>query len=444
MERRVYRIRKRDKPMIVYIGLDFGTSYTKAAYYLGAGRKGIVTFSKDKEAEFLPSVVYYDKNKKTLSMQVQSSQAEEIRYFKYTMLKGEALFYNAEKKSFNNEYSNFYELCSVYFLSQCLLLIKDHLQKENPEVNFKWNINMGVPLDNFSESNDKYLYDRVLKAAYDIFQENIRGTMCLSDVYKYYSHDYEEHSSLKTFPELYAEAFPLLKDTSVQDGLYIIIDIGGGTVDAACLRIAPRNEEDSKRTIEFITKMVVPYGLEILQAGVSRKQNKILNLEEYNKILDNVKDKMPEEKWPYKFDVDPFDALCKIFNGMLIDKKEEIKKNYGNKDSIDIPYVFTGGAADVSWYKNAIHTCISPLRGGGIKDLVSKKIKDILSSSHTQNLPKERLLIAESLACRPSEIPDIKGFPWHYPTDEKRKECEPGESTREEKLEDIQRERYAK
>lgn len=444
MERRVYRIRKRDKPMIVYIGLDFGTSYTKAAYYLGAGRKGIVTFSKDKEAEFLPSVVYYDKNAKTLSMQVQSSQAEEIRYFKYSMLKGEELFSNAVKKSFNNEYSKFYELCSVYFLSQCLLFIKDHLQKENPEVNFKWNINMGVPLDNFSESNDKYLYNRVLKAAYDIFQENIRGTMNLSDLYKYYSHDYEEHSSLKTFPELYAEVLQLYNDTSVQDGLYIIIDIGGGTVDAACLRITTGNEECSDRSIEFITKMVEPCGLEVLKAGVSRKQKKILPQKEYFELLDKIKDKMCKEDLPYEFDEDPFDDLCSKFNEMLMKKKNEIKKSYGLKDYIDIPYIFTGGAADVNWYKNAIHTCISPLRGGGIKGLILKKITDILSSTYTHNLPKGRLLIAESLACRPSAIRDIKGFPWHYPTDEERKEWESVESTREDKLEDIQREQYAK
>ncbi len=77
------------------LGLDFGTSFTKASYSI-KGDSGRITFNLGKDTK--PSVVYFDENNLTLSMFKTSDSLKQIHYFKATMAKNKKYVILKENK----------------------------------------------------------------------------------------------------------------------------------------------------------------------------------------------------------------------------------------------------------------------------------------------------------------------------------------------------------
>ncbi len=113
----------------VYIGLDFGTTFTKAAYEISPSNvhaKYSIKFGQgnSKEAYYLPSVLYFDKSTAQLHIFNDTGTLEEIRYFKYNMI-SDALQKNKviNAASFGTRIAK-EQLCCVFFLSYVIHLIQ--------------------------------------------------------------------------------------------------------------------------------------------------------------------------------------------------------------------------------------------------------------------------------------------------------------------------------
>ena len=81
---------KRIQKTSVYIGLDFGTTFTKAAYEIAPSNVHIkysVRFGQcgNNEDYYLPSVLYFDPKAQKLKIFDLEEDCEEIRYFKYNI-----------------------------------------------------------------------------------------------------------------------------------------------------------------------------------------------------------------------------------------------------------------------------------------------------------------------------------------------------------------------
>ena len=83
----------------VYVGLDFGTTFTKAAYEIAPSNvhtKYSVCFGNQGTpgSYYLPSVVYFDPQTEELKIKKDCDSCVEVRYFKYNMI-SDALKKNA-------------------------------------------------------------------------------------------------------------------------------------------------------------------------------------------------------------------------------------------------------------------------------------------------------------------------------------------------------------
>ena len=167
----------------VYIGLDFGTTFTKAAYEIAPSNVHIkysIRFGQNDKNEdyYLPSVLYFDPKMQKLKIFDPDENCEEIRYFKYNMI-SDAL----KKNEVLNDPSVVTksvkeELCSVFFLSYVIYLIRNavyqNFSNTKEAENTVWYINMGVPLEAHKDDKRALVYKHVLEVAY-LLEQKLHG-----------------------------------------------------------------------------------------------------------------------------------------------------------------------------------------------------------------------------------------------------------------------------
>lgn len=265
---------------------------------------------------------------------------------------------------------------------------------------------MGCPIDNYGEKN-KGIYDTVLKLGYQLSLNGFEDGMTINALHDFYEQNKNcSFSNLQTIPELYAEALWFIEQPSTGEGIYTILDVGGGTVDFASILVR-RTEEGEKQTTIY-SQNVMALGVEVLlqfmYPQVYKTQREVCIKELKNKSV-----KMPygwkpeynqkrELKKAHEFDVKFAEGIAEVKerNRHLMD--EQYKKNI-------LPYYSFGGGADFRWYHSVIESHNTLFDKANIPPL--KKQPVILNG-----ILDNRLIIAEQLTR--SNFPEIEGFPWEF------------------------------
>lgn len=266
---------------------------------------------------------------------------------------------------------------------------------------------MGCPVDNFS---DKYkgAYDKAIAVAYQLSDVLTNDGMTIGDLFSYYdSHSQKEIPNIQTIPELYAEALWFIEQPSTGEGIYTILDIGGGTVDFASIAVS-RTEEGEKKT-KIYSQNVMPLGIEILL--------QYMYPNEYNLKRDSCIEYLKTNNvhmpfgWEPKHNIDrklkkahEFDV--KFASGIAEVKERNISlMEEQNSKRKEIPYFSFGGGADFNWYHSIISSHSYAFSKTNIPPLKRKTVQ-------LNNIPHNRLIIAEQLTR--SSFPEIEGFPWQF------------------------------
>ncbi len=371
----------------VFIGIDFGTSYTKVSYSYAPTQTPQIETIKWEDDYFKQTILYLQNNR--LCFDKPSGDFKEVKYFKYSIVEN-TLKNNAEKTV-----NSFEEMCCVYFLAQVIKRAVDVIQKNLRIINIdniKISINMGVPLENFYEEtnkNNKGLYQEILENAIllaggsKIKSEIPVNQVLISNLDSVYSEILQKKAVLKwtanVYPELAAELLLYHQSKFVADGIYAIIDIGGGTVDMALFQ-----KQTAFHTkvpdMNCLAQKVLPYGIEIL----------------YKNRSSISKQKFQE-----------------VFCSMLMNSKKSMDVHYNELKKIDV--FFLGGGAYDSWYINGISETKHRLMRGGIPELkFSKSLDDFIQSEEFLIRKNQRLIISQMLARHYDDISDVKGFPDFY------------------------------
>lgn len=371
----------------VFIGIDFGTSYTKVSYsYAPTQVPQIETIKWDND--FFKQTVLYVQDER-LFFEKPTGNFKEVKYFKYSIIEKKL------KNTAENTVNNFEEMCCVYFLAQVikrsLKIIQQNLNISNLD-DIKVSINMGVPLENFYEDankNNKGLYQEILEDAIllaggsRIRAEIPENQVLISNLDSVYSEILQKKAILKwaahVYPELAAELLLYHQSKFVADGVYAIIDVGGGTVDMALFQ-----KETSGYTknpyMYCLAQKVLPYGVEILQESsnsVSADQFKI------------------------------------EFSSMLMNSKDYLGVNYTNYKKLDV--FFLGGGAGNPWYSNNIESTKNRLRATVIPPLeFARSIEEFIPSEEMLLQKNQRLIISQMLARHHDDIDSVRGFPDFY------------------------------
>lgn len=288
-------------------------------------------------------------------------------------------------------------MCCVYYLAQIIRRTLKKIQEKLHITNMdelRISVNMGVPLENFYQEenkNNKGKYQDILEDAIllaggckvkAILPQN---QVLITNLDSVYSEMQEKKAKLNwtvnVYPELAAELLLYHQSDFVKDGVYAIIDIGGGTVDMALFQKITSNAT-KKPNMYCLEQKVLPYGVEILQNAP-----------------DTISDKQFKQ----------------VFAQMLNESKRYLDVNYSQYTKIDV--FFLGGGSNNSWYINNVKnmTVEYKLERSGIPDLeFSRSINDFIQSEEKLLQKNQRLIISQMLARHRDEIDNVKGFPDFY------------------------------
>lgn len=381
----------------VYIGLDFGTTYTKISFkVIRDGVQGLDQGSniysispKDCNepifnGNYYPSTLWYNPNNEILQFLPEEGLVE-VKYFKYTIISRE-LRTDVGGESLKNNTSR---LCAAFYLASLIKRIKVFVSESKETKNFTelvWHINMGVPLNQFRAGLDS-AYDEVLQIAW-VLHEKVSDQITIQELDKLYSQFKETiktkwNDNLHTIPELYAEILLFLRASQTPNGLYTVVDIGGGTVDIA---VFLKRIENRIPKIRCISQIVSSIGNEILQKDGKAEYIK----QEMNKTYGT--------------------ALMTAYKN----HKTELQtlKNNGKTHQI----FFLGGARDVKLYPTCI-TFMAEIHHAAVNIPCMEKC-DILKFLEQQakklrlNVLNNRLVISQMLTIPFSMIPQLDGVSW--------------------------------
>ena len=422
---------KRVQKTSVYIGLDFGTTFTKAAYEIAPSNVHIkysIRFGQcDKNEDYyLPSVLYFDPKMQKLKIFDPDENCEEIRYFKYNMIsdalkKNEVLNDSSVATESVKE-----ELCSVFFLSYVIYLIRNavyqNFSNTKDAENTVWYINMGVPLEAHKDDKRALVYKHVLEVAY-LLEQKYHGKTEI-DIHEldafYVEHSKESNPNINILPEIYAEVLLYQQYLNTPAGFYTVVDIGGGTEDIATfLKMSGRFGEQ----VDCLAQNVIGYGYDSL----SEKIVKNIDTESTQKakaLLTRTVDFNNDENLQFKVPREvSFEKLkdarreCRTLFGTCVQKARK-KRTEVLQQTVDarLPmHVFVmGGARSVEFYRASIEYMKKAQGNAGIPFFKDSDIFDYVGKNTRLEIRNDQRLVISQMLAQPFEmIPEITNMPWN-------------------------------
>ena len=398
-----------DSEKVVIVGIDFGTSFTKVCINQERGNKYFLKFNVDDEQSyFIPTELYYDSNSNKVFFN-KSPDKEILKYFKYSMIHSDLVTSELLTKNNPAMKPKAEFLCSIYYLASLIKEIKRQIENALKATEIKYHFNMGCPIDNWKDENKK-VYDTVLNLGCKLSEEEFEDGITMESLCQFYYENKDvTFTNLQTVPELYAEALWFIEHPSTGEGIYTILDIGGGTVDFASIFVSRMSDGEKQTTI--YSQGVMPLGIEVLLQFMypqDYKTNRDKCIEELKKTSVNMPFGWEEKhnadrklKKAHEFDVEFAKRIAEVK-----ERNRKLMDGQFKKKNCSLPYYTFGGGTDFEWYHSIIDSHNFAFSKANIPPLRRQSfiLNDILHN---------RLIIAEQLTR--SSFPEIKEFPWKFP-----------------------------
>ena len=265
--------------LVLNLGIDFGTSFTKVCFRdVARDRSEIVTFTDEVthlEEALLPTKIgilpdgtliagLTASEWKPYENQVQTT----VEFIKMRLanfdLPQSAESWQLKKLPGLRDAETIENLCA-YYLNRVMTRAKDWIRHNKPEliINQKidWAANVGVPVE-YCDSPAKNRFEKVLSLAWLLSNEPQTEQMTienLRDRIKPLRATLEETAiDCHAIPEIAAEVWSLLNSREVDEGFYVLFDVGDGTLDGSSFRYW--NDEGEKK-VDFFFGKVNPLGV---------------------------------------------------------------------------------------------------------------------------------------------------------------------------------------
>jgi hypothetical protein len=354
----------------IYIGVDFGTSFTKAA--VGFMDKiypvdwaGVSNFN---QKYLLPSEysIFSDES-------IFIGQHPKANYLN---LKGDLKLPFINNKNLNSEHidqaSIFLALIIRYIRGWTYQSYSNLLNKKN----IRWHLNLGAPSNGLEDSSLKNIYLSLAKYSWDRSVLDKIGFLQYSN---YNSHrECLDLISVEIFPEFVAQMAGYMQSSQRLSGLHALIDVGGGTLDVVTYIV--HQDQEKEDVFPFLVPEVKPMGTQILNLKRFEikevRQNK-LAIDELAPILDAYSfakfASVPSKLVTNVDDIFSEKISELITNVFRLTKNRRYRLS--NAWETGVRTFFTGGGSNSSFYKNAINNAKSQSKGGLILTLLPKHPK---------------------------------------------------------------------
>jgi uncharacterized coiled-coil DUF342 family protein len=261
------------------LGIDFGTSFTKVCFRdVARVRSGIVTFTDEfthLEEALLPTKIGILADGTLITGltasewqryedQVQTTvEFIKMRLAEFDLPQGVGSW-QLEKLPGVSDAKTVENLCA-YYLSRVITRARDWIRLHKPEliINQKidWSANVGVPVE-YCDSKAIARFETALSLGWLLSNEPLTEPMTMQTL----------HDRLETLratleetaidchavPEIAAEVWALIDSREVDEGFYVLFDVGDGTLDGSSFRYW--NDEGEKK-VDFFSGKVNPLGV---------------------------------------------------------------------------------------------------------------------------------------------------------------------------------------
>ena len=409
------------------LGIDFGTSFTKVCFRdVSTDRSEIVTFTDEVthlEEALLPTKIGFLSDGtlmagltaaewKPYENQVQTTvEFIKMRLANCDLPQG-AESWQLKKIPELSEDETIENLCA-YYLSCVMTRAKNWIRQNKPELiinqKIEWSANVGVPVE-YCDSPAIKRFQKVLSLAWLLSNEPQTEQMTienLRDRMKPLRAALEETAiDCHAIPEIAAEVWSLLNSREVDEGFYVLFDVGDGTLDGSSFRYW--NDEGEKK-VDFFSGKVNPLGV----TAFSQRLAQELGVEDID-----IKETVCGNSTRY-FDRCEASTARKeiqrlvdkvVREGSLRYREHGFRLVYGSRTTLDI--LIGGGGGQTLFYKQAIKSTHQDSQHAqfGIPEYVVRSLpspKDLETNGISKH-EFHRFAVAYGLSIPEGEQPELR------------------------------------
>jgi len=309
-------IKSLDEKLHVQVGIDFGTSCSKACYQIQDGREKVYLIDfkhhlKSFPSYAIPSVLIGDEQNQ-ICIGEEAGEAVEagkwgigLRNFKTLLasVQNEAFVDKVSASRFNEnlqllgldkEGVGVSEVASLY-IAYMMRRCRDFLKSQYVGRELHINYNVCIPIDYAEDNLVKKDFEKMLAVAQELdrFWEQEKGESrsllrLASELKDQCVYD-ETKMNVFAIPEAVAELAGYRMSADRDAGLYVLIDIGSGTTDVSIFRL----ERGVKERIQWLSSDAIPMGMYQLEKLVVKaliKQGRNDSLGEVYRAFENFKE----------------------------------------------------------------------------------------------------------------------------------------------------------
>lgn len=354
----------------IYIGIDFGTSFTKAAIGLmdkvyPVDWQGISNF----ELRYLLPSEYcrFPDNSVFIG---QHPEADSTSFKSDLKLP----FINQKNPSTEEieQASIFLALITRYIRAWTYHNFSNLVDKKN----IRWHLNIGAPSNGLEDTKLKTTYLNLCKYAWDISNLESSHLVGKSNLNNHF--EGLDLSSFEVFPEFVAQMAGYMQSSQRIPGLHALIDVGGGTLDVVTYIV--HQDEEKEDVFPFLVPKVEPLGTQMLNIKrfeIKEVREQKLEIDELSPILDTssfAKVASVSSEIVAKVDDDFSEKISQLITSVF-SKTKNRRYRLSNAWETGVRTFFTGGGSNSTLYLNAIQKAKSQSKGGLILTLLPKHPK---------------------------------------------------------------------
>ncbi len=278
----------RIRPIQLVIGLDFGTSFSKVV--VGEARvRYAVPFKKHaigKSTLLLPSALCVLPGPEKCRLGIK-----ERRY---------TLYDNLKMPLIERDFSDEVQLRVAAYLALVFRHTRQWLFNTHGRIyggrKIEWFVNVGLPTDSYDDEELTSVYRRIVRGAWhssmipgDVTLQTVRDSLerasALSDrgmVTEEGVEPFLQGDRVSAFPEFVAQLAGYVRSPLRRDGLHVMVDVGGGTLDVTVFNV---HQDDDEDVYPIFARRVVPLGVRNLLLARSQKLHRVFG-EKYSPFDD--------------------------------------------------------------------------------------------------------------------------------------------------------------
>jgi len=452
-------VKIKDRPEEIYIGIDYGTRFTKVA--VRGERQEPEVWTGSSGGPLIPSIVYITADGDVLPWpEAPSAWATKIEYLKMLFSRrsptrrpsGGTTKIEYLKMLLASPHDGQFEIpasvlagherelvvkaLAALFLSEVIRRVQKS-EREKPHLrnaNIRWIVNVGVPVEHYDASEKLRVFREVASVAYT-WAELPPPDLKVSALVRAYQEQAEidpNTTGASVFPELAAALSEHIRDPNTPEGIFGFCDIGGGTIDGAIYRInnkewvngPPYKKSEDRIPLAILSAKLANLGAALVARSLVRKPGGSLPAAEELALLLRVEKLLIEKQGTPANTQERATELLKQYESEFKADIQTYVRNFvtvarmklsaiGNtfadpvlRRKIELRFFLAGGGAESGWYKTALGFDLTgnPQDRQAFDGVEKLRLETVKPPPGFRGAEFPRFLIARGLARSPDDL----------------------------------------